>query len=150
MVGAVYLFIFIYLFLAALGCCCVRGTTLLGGAQTSYCGVSSCCGARALSTPASVVAACRLNSCSSWALSRVQAQYLWWACGIFPSWGSNPCIAVLADGFLTTAQPGKSQNTAFIFQTWNESLDCFMWKCTWGNTVIFMYCLHNMKSKLLY
>lgn len=24
-----------------------------------------------------------------------------------------------------------------------------MWKCTWGNTVIFKYYLHNVKSKLL-
>ena len=94
----------------------MRGATLLGGVQTSYCGVSSCCVARAPGTPASVVAACRLSSCSSQALSRVQAQYLWWACGIFPNQGLNPCILALADGLSTTAPPGKSLHLHFYEQ----------------------------------
>ena len=83
----IYLFVylFIYLFLAALGlCCCVwafsscsqRGL-LFVGARASHCSGFSCCGARALGAPASVVVARRL-SCSA-------------ACGIFPDQGSNPC-----------------------------------------------------------
>ena len=42
--------------------------TLRCGAQASCCGGFSCCGARALGVRASVVAACGLSSCSTWAL----------------------------------------------------------------------------------
>ena len=51
------LFIFVYLFLAALGLCC--------GARASHCGGFSCCGARALGAWASVVVARRLQSAGS-------------------------------------------------------------------------------------
>ena len=44
------------------------GATLRCGAQVSYCGGFSCCGAQALGTRASVVAAHRLSSCGSRAL----------------------------------------------------------------------------------
>ena len=61
------LFIFVYLFLAALGLCC--------GARASHCGGFSCCGARALGAWASVVAVCGLQQL--WlAGSRAQAQQL--------------------------------------------------------------------------
>ena len=51
--------LFIY-FLAVLGLCC--------GAQASHCGGFSCCGAQGLGAQASVVVACGLSSCVSWAL----------------------------------------------------------------------------------
>ena len=54
-----------------------RGATLRCGARASHCGGFSCCGAQALGTRASVVAAHRL-SCSA-------------ARGIFPDQGLNPC-----------------------------------------------------------
>ena len=57
-----YLFIYlcIYLFLAALGLRC--------GARASHCGGFSCCGTRALGARASVVVAHGLSSCGSRAL----------------------------------------------------------------------------------
>ena len=72
-----FLNIFIYLFLAALGVCCCAwafldlwpaGATLRCGARASHCSGFSCCRAWALDTWASVVVACRLSSCSSQAL----------------------------------------------------------------------------------
>ena len=53
-------YLFIYLFLAALGLRC--------GVWASHCGGFSCRGARALGTWASVVVAHGLSSCGSWAL----------------------------------------------------------------------------------
>ena len=44
-----------------------RGLTLRCGEQASHCGGFSCCGARALGTQASVVAAHGLSSCGAWA-----------------------------------------------------------------------------------
>ena len=73
------------------------GALLRCGVQASHCGGFSCCGARALGTRASVVAAGGLSSCSAWALghaySAVGAHGLSCsvACGIFPDQGSNPC-----------------------------------------------------------
>ena len=61
------IFIFIYLFMAALGLrCCVQafsscgewGATLRCGVWASHCGCFSCCGARTLGARASVVVAC--------------------------------------------------------------------------------------------
>ena len=46
------------------------GATVRCSEQASPCGGFSCCGAQALGTWASVVAACGLNSCGSWALER--------------------------------------------------------------------------------
>ena len=46
------------------------GATLCCSAQASHCSGFSCCGAQALGTRASVVAACWLSSCGSWALAR--------------------------------------------------------------------------------
>ena len=71
------MYLFIYLFLAALGLrCCMRafsscgerGATLCCGARAPHCGDFSCCRARALGTWASVVVARGLSSCGSWAL----------------------------------------------------------------------------------
>ena len=71
------IYLFIYLFLAALGLrCCARafsscgeqGATLCCGARASHCGGFSCCGAGALGTWASVVVAHGLSSCGSRAL----------------------------------------------------------------------------------
>ena len=55
-------YLFIYLFLAALGLCC--------GAWAPHCGGFSCCGAQALGARASVVAVRGLSSCGSRALER--------------------------------------------------------------------------------
>ena len=46
------------------------GATLRCGARASHCSGSSCCGARALGTWASVVVALGLSSCGSRALER--------------------------------------------------------------------------------
>ena len=68
---------FIYLFLAALGLrCCLwafsscgkRGATHRCGARASHCGGFLCCRARVLGMQVSVVVACGLGSCESWAL----------------------------------------------------------------------------------
>ena len=58
--------------------CCARAflwlwrveATLRCGARASHCGAFSCCGAQALGARASVVVACGLSSCGSWALER--------------------------------------------------------------------------------
>ena len=72
-----FYYLFIYLFLAALGLhCCAqafsscgeRGATLHCGARASHFGGFSCCGARVLGARASVVVARRLSSCGSQAL----------------------------------------------------------------------------------
>ena len=62
---------FIYLLLAVLGLrCCVQagGGLLFTVVQASHCDGFSCCRAWALGTRASVVAACGLSGCGSWAL----------------------------------------------------------------------------------
>ena len=65
------------------------GATLRCSGQASPCGGFSCCGAQAPGMWASVVAACGLNSCGSWALERgsvvvVHGLNCSAACGIFP------------------------------------------------------------------
>ena len=70
-----YLFYFWlhWVFVAARGLfssCGERGATLRCSARASHCGGFSCCGAQALSSQASVVAARGLSSCGSQALER--------------------------------------------------------------------------------
>ena len=88
------------------------GATLHCVVWTSHFGGFSCCRARALGAQGSVVVACRLSSCSSWALERrlsscgARAQLLhgmWDLSGP----GLEPVSPVLAGGFLTTAPPGE-------------------------------------------
>ena len=90
------------------------GATLRCGAQASHCGGFSCCGARALGTRASVVAACSLSSCGLRALEHRLS-----SCGaraqLFrgtwdpPAPGIEPVCPALAGGLLTAAPPGKSR-----------------------------------------
>ena len=100
--------------------CCVRaflslcqvGATLCCGAWASHCCGFPCCGARALGTRASAVAAHRLGSCGSWALESgavVVAHGLSCsaACGNLPRPGLEPVYPALAGRLLTTAPPGK-------------------------------------------
>ena len=78
-VGLIFFFFlsFFFFFLTALGLrCCAwafsscgkRGATLRCGERASHHGGFSCCGAWALGTRASVVAARGLSSCGAWAL----------------------------------------------------------------------------------
>ena len=116
------LFYFIYLlFLAALGlCCCMPaflwlqrvGATLHCGSRASHCGGFSCCRVWALGARASVVVACGLSSCGSWALERRLS-----SCGTgaqllrtmrdLPGPGIKPVSPALAGGYSTTAPSGK-------------------------------------------
>ena len=89
------------------------GATPRCSARASHCSGFSCCGARALGTRASVVVACRLSSCGSRALERrfsscgtraLLLRGMWY----LPGPGLEPTSPALADGFLTTAPPGKS------------------------------------------
>ena len=81
------------------------------GVWASHCGGFSC-RARALGTWASVVVAHRLSSCGSQALERrlssrgTKAQLLHGMWDL-PRPGLEPMSSALADGFLTTAPPGK-------------------------------------------
>ena len=62
------IYLFIYLFVAALGLhCCTRAFSSCGK-RASHCGGFSCCGSWALGVQASVVVACGLSSCGSRAL----------------------------------------------------------------------------------
>ena len=89
------------------------GATLCCGVCASHCSGFSCCRAWALGMQASVVVACGLSSCGSWALecrfSSCGAQALllrgMWD---LPRPGIRPVSPVLASGFLTTVSPGKS------------------------------------------
>ena len=103
--------------------CCTRafsscgkwGATLRCGVWASYCGGFSCCGAQALGAQASVVAARRLSSCTSWALERRLS-----SCGTrasllrgmwdLPRPGIESVSPELAGAVLTTVLPGKSQD----------------------------------------
>ena len=76
---------------------------------------SFCCGARALGAQASVVVACGLSSCGSWALEHRLSScgaraYLLRSMWDPPGPGLEPVSPAFAGGFLTTAPPGKSQN----------------------------------------
>ena len=67
-----FIYLFTYLFMAALGLCC--------GARASHCGGFSCyraqaLGTRALGMRASVVVACGLSSCGSWALECILSSF---------------------------------------------------------------------------
>ena len=89
------------------------GATVRCGARASHCGGFFCCGAWALGAWASVVVACRLSSCGSWALecrlssygARAQLLHGMWS---LPGPGLEPVSPALVGGFLTTAPPGKS------------------------------------------
>ena len=81
------------------------GATLHCGAQASLCGGFSCCGAWALGTQVSVVAACRLSSCGTQAPEHagfsscsMWAQQLW--CTDFSSYGAQAqqlwCMGLVA------------------------------------------------------
>ena len=115
------IYLFIYLFSAALGLRCRTqaflqlrraGATLCCGARALHCGGFSCCGARALGTRASVVVARGLSSCGSWAVEHRLS-----SCGAralllrgmwdLPGRGLEPVSPALAGGFSTTAPPGK-------------------------------------------
>ena len=86
--------------------------TLHCSARASHCSGFSRCGARALGTRASVVAACELSSCGSQALEHrlsscgTRAQLLrgMWD---LPGPGLEPVSPALAGRFSTTAPPGK-------------------------------------------
>ena len=88
------------------------GATLCRSARASHGGVFSCCRVWALGARASVVVAHGLSSCGSRALERrlsscdARAQLLrgMWD---LPGPGLEPVSPALADGFLTTAPPGK-------------------------------------------
>ena len=88
------------------------GATHDCGAWASHCSGFSRCGARALSTQASVVVACTLSSCGSRTLerrlsscgARAQLLHSMWD---LPGPGLKPVSPALAGGFLTTAAPGK-------------------------------------------
>ena len=114
----IYLFIYFGLHLGL--CCCAgflqlqrAGATLRCGARAFHCGGFSCCGARALGTQASVVAARGLSSCGSRALEHRLSSCGSWALLLHGMWdlpgpGLKPVSPALAGGFLTTAPPGKS------------------------------------------
>ena len=84
---------YFYFFLAALGLCFLQlqrvGATLRCGARASHGGGFSCCGARALGAPASVVVARGLQSAGSVVVAHGLSCST--ACRIFPDQGSNPC-----------------------------------------------------------
>ena len=89
------------------------GATLCCGARASHCGGFSCCGAQAVGSWASVVAARRLRSCGSWALECRFSSCGAWAQLLCGMWdlrrpGMEPVSPALAGRLLTTAPPGKS------------------------------------------
>ena len=127
---------FIYLFLAALGLhCCVRAFSLvvaIGGYSLLQCTGFSlqwllCCRAQALGTRASVVVACRLSSCGSWALEHRLS-----SCGTrayslrgmrdLPGPGLEPVSPALAGGFLITAPPGRSLQYISKSKVWRSKI----------------------------
>ena len=98
------------------------GATLHCGVRASHCGGFSCCGARALGVQASVVVACGLSSCGSWALegrlsscgARAQLLRGMWD---LPRQGLEPLSPALAGRFLTTVPPGKPLVTYFKYSS---------------------------------
>ena len=118
----------IYIFLAVLGlhCCaqafssCSKQGLLFVVVRGLLIAVAClCCGARALGTQASVFMARGLSSCGSRALQRrlsscgAQAQLLHGMWDL-PGPGLEPMSPAQADGFLTTAPPGKPPNIVFL------------------------------------
>ena len=120
-------YLFIHLFLAALGLhCCTWAFSSCGEQGLLFAAVhrlliavaSLCCRAGALGTWASVVVACRLNSCGSWALECRLSSCGTWAELLHSMWdvtgpGLKPMSPALAGGFLTTVPPGKSLEVVF-------------------------------------
>ena len=96
-----------------------------GGCSSLQCasfllGGFSCCRAWALGTWASVVVVRRLSSCGSQALERRLSScgpqvYLPHGMWDLPRPGLEPVSPALAGGFLTTAPPGKSLYSTFIY-----------------------------------
>ena len=110
----------------AFSSCGERGLFFICSVRASHCGGFSRCGARALGTQASVVAARELSSCGSRALestgSVVVAHGLSrsTACGIFPDQGSNPCpLPWQAD-----SQPLRHQGSPIYFKIYFYSSVC--------------------------
>ena len=101
------------------------GATLCCGAWASHHGGFSCCGAQALGVRASVVVVGRLSSCGLRALEHrlsscgVHAQLLrgMWD---LPGSGLETMSPALADGFPTTAPPGKSRYLTFLFTQYDN------------------------------
>ena len=126
------LFIYLFIYLFSFGCV---GSSLLHagflqlwrveatlhcGAWASHCRGFSCCRAWALGVRASVVVACGLGSCGSWALEHSLSSCGTWAQLLHGMWdlpgpGLEPMSPALAGGFLTTAPPGKSLRLLLIW-----------------------------------
>ena len=95
------------------------GTTLHCSAQASHCSGFSCCRAWTLGAWASVVVACGLSSCGSWALECRLSSCGAWTQLLCVMWdrprpGLKPVSPALAGGFLTTVSPGKSRNKKIL------------------------------------
>ena len=129
-----FLIYFIYLFFTALGLhCCAWAFSSCGERGLLFvvvCGLPiavTCCGAWALGTQASVVVACGLSSCGSWALECKLGSCGTWAlflCGMWdlPRPGLEPMFPALAGRFLTTVPPGKPHVCCFK----PLNLECFV------------------------
>ena len=107
---------FFFFFFAVLGLRCCAQASLRCGVWASHCGGFSCCRARALGAWASVVVACGLSSCGSWALEHRPSSCGAWAQLLhsmrdLPGPGMEPVSPALAGGFSTTALPGKPNIT---------------------------------------
>ena len=104
---------FIYLLLAVLGLHCYAGFSLVaasGGfstcrARASHRGGFSRCGARALGGVGSGVAAPRLQSTGSVLVAHGLSCLA--ACGIFPHYGSNPCLLHWQENSLPLSHQGS-------------------------------------------
>ena len=110
--------IYLFIFLAVRGLSLVVAT-LCCGARASHCSGLSCCGARAPGAQASAAAACGLSSCGLRAPEHRPSSCGAWAQVLRGMWdlpgpGLEPVSPALADGFLTTAPPGKPPNSIFI------------------------------------
>ena len=82
--------------------CGERGLLFVAVHSFSHCSGFCCCGARALGTWASVVAACGLSSCGARA-------YLLRSMWDLPGPELEPVSPALVGGFFTAAPPGKPQ-----------------------------------------
>ena len=127
--GFFFVFLKIYLFLAALGLrCCTRASSSWGERGLLFIAVhglltavASRCGAQALGAQASVVVARGLSSCGVQAVERrlsscgARAQLL---CGMWdlPGPGLEPVSPALAGGFLTIEPPGEPRVLLFKFE----------------------------------
>ena len=101
-----FIYLFIYLLLAALGLhCCTWAFSSCGERGLLFIAVS-CRGARAPGLRASVAVARSLSSCGA----RAQLLRGMWD---LPRPGFEPVSPELAGGLLTTAPPGKPQSVSF-------------------------------------